>query len=319
MKTVLITGASGFIGGHMARRFLTDNYKVVALIRKESLNKVEKLAEFENFTLLNGNFYEQQTLDQITDKIDVILHFASIRGEGGGDKKTYRQINIDGTRVLLEFAKKNKIPGFIYCSSVGVLGTIPKNQPADVQQLVNPDNLYHTSKWQSEVIVNEYHNASLSTCVLRPTITYGPGDDGFIPKLVELVKSGKFPLSSKDVFIHLLDVNAFANFVYNLVDLSKINGKTYIIADRMPVLLKDLVNLIAKSFQKGSGFLKIPAIVFRLGESALRLLNQKKLLTSIQLISRSWTYKIDETVRDLDYRAKDTLEVIRAYIKESHI
>jgi len=319
MKTVLLTGASGFIGRHLAIRFLEDNYRVIAPVRKESLNKVEKLTENKNFVMLSGEFYDAQILERISDKIDVILHFASIRGEGGGDKDTYRKINVDGTKVLLDFAKKYKIPGFIYCSSVGVLGTIPKTQPAYAQQPVNPDNLYHDSKWQSEMMVNEYHDKDLNTCVLRPTITYGNGDDGFIPKLIDLVKSGKFPLSSKEVYIHLLDVVAFANLVFDLVKSTKINGKTYIVADKGPVLLKDVVNLIRQSFKNGSGFIRIPALVLGLGEWALGIFNQKKLLTSIKLINRSWTYKIDETVRDLDYHAQDTLKVMGSYLKESRI
>jgi len=316
MKTILLTGASGFIGSHIAKKLLSENHKVIAPVRLHSQDKLNKLTKFENFKILSGDFYDANFLKQISEKIDVVLHFASIRGEGGGDEKEYKKINIEGTRNLLEFARISQIPKFIYCSSVGVLGTIPQNQPTSVNQQVNPDNLYHNSKWESERLVNEYNSSLLNTCVLRPTITYGPGDDGFIPRLVDMVKSKKFPLTSKDVFIHLLDVAAFSKLVSSLVESGEIKGKTYIVADKSPVLLKDLVTQVSEIIGNGSGFIKVPAIIFNLGELGLKLLNQKKLLTSIQLINKSWTYQIDETVNDLGFQASETLTVLSSHLKE---
>lgn len=316
MKTILVTGVSGFIGAHMAERFLGSGYKVIAPVRQKSLPKIERLTNSDNFSAISGNFYDQHLLERISENIDVILHFASIRGEGGGDDNAYQKINIDGTRHLLEYAKTKKVPRFIYCSSVGVFGTIPENQPAGINQQVEPDNLYHNSKWQSEQLVNSYNSSGLKTCVLRPTITYGSGDDGFIPKLIDMLKSKKFPLSSKNVHIHLLDVKAFAELVFSLVEEDKITGKTYIVADKSPVSLRQLVGDISQSLGNSSGFINVPSFMLDLAELGLKVINKKKLLTSIQLINQNWTYRIDETIKDLGYQPSTTLAVLDQYIKE---
>ena len=316
MKTIFLTGVSGFIGSNIAKKLLDKNYKVIAPIRKESLNKINSLNKYENLKVITGDFFSPDILKKISEKIDVVIHFASIRGEGGGSEKDYQKINVEGTESLLKFANAKKIPGFIYCSSVGVLGTIPENQPAGVNQKVNPDNLYHNSKWQSEQLVKGYHSSRLNTCIVRPTITYGTGDDGFLPKLIEMVKLKRFPLSSKDVYIHLLDVNAFSNLIFKIIDSKELEGKTYIVADKSPVLLKDVANQISGFLGKNSGWIKLPVFVLNMAEFCLKLLNQKKLLTSIQLINQSWTYQLDETVNDLGYQPSETFSVLNNYLKE---
>jgi len=319
MVTVLLTGVSGFIGFHIAKKLLEENIRVIAPVRKQSIEKTVILQKYNNFKFIEGDFYNTDILKQISDPIDIILHFASIRGEGAGDEKEYQQINVYGTENLLKFASESKIRKFIYCSSVGVLGSIPQNQPAGADQKVNPDNFYHNSKWQAEQLVLKYHNANLETCILRPTITYGGGDNGFIPRMVQLVKTKRFPLSSKKVCIHLLDVSAFSNLILKTINRGHLNGKIYIVADKSPVLLKDVVKEIASFLGNNSGWIKVPHIILSSGEFFLKILNQKKLLTSVQLINQNWTYKIDETISDLQYHPSDTLTGIKNYLKETPV
>lgn len=316
METVLLTGVSGFIGSHIARKLLDENFRVIAPVRKSSLKKTEDLQKYSNLKIITGDFYNTDLLQQISEKIDVVLHFASIRGEGAGSEKDYQQINVNGTENLLKFALASKTKRFIYCSSVGVLGTIPANQPAGAGQEEQPDNLYHQSKWQAEQLVSKYNTPLLETCIVRPTITYGSGDDGFLLRMIQLVKTKRFPLSSHDVNIHLLNVKAFSELIFKMLSCQNLNGKTYIIADKAPVLLKDVVQEIASFFGNNAGWITVPYIIFSAGEFLLKILNQKKLLTSVQLINQNWTYKIDETVKDWNYQPSETLSGIKDYLKE---
>ena len=121
-------------------------------------------------------------------------------------------------------------------------------QPAKSTDDANPDNLYHRSKWHGEQLVKKYHSSRLQTIILRPTITYGPGDNGFLPKLVNMVIKKKIILPKKDVFIHLLWVDSLAQSISNLVKTYDFNGKTYNIADKNPILLSELINMISTSF-----------------------------------------------------------------------
>lgn len=312
---ILLTGVSGFIGGHVAARLLQEGYEVYAPVRTPSKEKIRLLLQHKNLIFLEGDFYNPGILQTLQNKkIDAILHFASIRGAGNGRADEYEKINVTGTQVLLDFALQNKIPNFLYCSTVGVLGTIPQRQPASTDSPEAPDGIYHQTKWQAEERVREYSKKGLNTIILRPTITYGSGDDGFIPKLVSLISRGRFPLSSKPFSIHLLHVQAFSRLVNNVIEKKYFNNKTYIIADAHPVLLKDLTEQIVREV-KGC-YYKIPSVVFSLVSGLLNLLSLNGLHTSVQLISAPWTYDISETILDLSYVPDETAESISNYIKE---
>ena len=320
MKKILLTGASGFIGYHVAQHLLQSNYQVIAPVRKISLNKPTVAAlKQQGLKVIEGEFYDSTLLSRAARyTFDAIVHLAAIRGEQGYRYKEYRRVNLQGTERLLDFAVKQHIREFIFCSSVGVHGTIPPNQPASVQAPLKADNFYHRSKLEAEKLVQTAHNSNLNTLILRPTVTYGLMDDGFMPRLIHLLKNKRFPLSTCPVKIHLLSVNTLAELVVRVIEKQKLNGKAYIVADREPVLLKSIVELIidhAQGKQKFS-YVTLPLFVFRTGEGLLRFLGNKKWLTSLRLISRDWTYNIADTIADLNYMPQDTMKEILPVIRE---
>ncbi len=303
------------MGRHVATELLRAGYRVFAPIRKQSIQKAEPLKIHKNLILLEGDFYDLKRLETLqSEKIEAILHFASIRGAGNGSAADYEKINVTGTQILLDFARQNKTPNFLYCSSVGVLGTIPRDQPAGRLQKAVPDNSYHQTKWQAEELVRKFSQRHINTIILRPTITYGNGDDGFIPRLIGLVKNKRFPLSSAPFSIHLLHVQALAALVLKIVQDNLFNNQTYIAADREALLFSELVKQISR--ETNGGYYRVPSAVFKSGRAMLRLPGLQGLRTSLELISRSWTYDIQETIRDLGYIPDDTAVSISQYIKE---
>ncbi len=313
MKRILLTGASGFIGYHVARRLLQSAYRIIAPVRRQSLSK-KSIIELkrQGIRIIEGSFYDENLLNGINEPINAIIHLAAIRGQQDYPDAYYQKVNVEGTEHLLDFALKRQIPRFLFCSSVGVHGTIPRNQPASAQAALNPDNTYHHSKKQAEELVRTAQNAGLNTLILRPTVTYGLMDDGFIPHLIHLVKNKRFPLINSPLQIHLLSVHALAELFDRILSLNQLNGKAYIVADREPVLLQDIVKMIFDRAQskQSSSYLHLPQIIFRTGEAVLRLLPNKKWLTSLKLISNSWTYDINETILDLGYEPRDTMQEI---------
>ncbi len=319
MTKILITGASGFIGYNITKKLLQNNYNVIAPVRKESVHKLDELKEFSNLKIVQGIFSDLDVLNTINEKIDLILHFASIRGSGMGTLTEYTKVNVGGTQTLLEFAKKSKIKKFIFCSTVGVLGSIPKNLPARPDDKPRADGLYHQTKQESEKRVLAENNSYFKTCVIRPTITYGTRDDGFIPKLISMVVNKKFILPSRTVKLHLLNVNSFATLVSDMIETEIWAGKIFHIADQDPVTLRELVNKISniKSNHDYPGIYKVPGIVYRMSTLMLTILGLQKINTSIKLISRDWYYDISKTVDELNYAPSDTLTSIESVINEN--
>ena len=305
VKNILITGASGFIGSHIRSALLTDGrYRLVTITRRQSTVRPAK-----NELLVPGNFYDSDLLDTIGWPVDCLIHCAAIRGESSLDEADYQKVNVQGTQTLLEFCRKRGIPYFLFISSVGVLGTIPQPRPAGSGNKANPDGRYHQSKWQAEELVRKYHSQKLKTLILRPTITYGEGDNGFILKMVSMISAGRFIYPRKKIHIHLLSVRAMAAFVVQIVAKPFFDGRAYIIADKHPLALDALVRFISQKMQpvcKPAAF-RMADIVFRSAKSLLQLLGKRQLVTSLRLISEDWTYDIQDAVNIPGFKPNDTL------------
>lgn len=306
---ILLTGISGFIGFHIAEKLLQQGHTLIAPVRPNALTGVSELTRYKNLHLLNGNFYDAQLLSQIEITPEAILHFASIRGAGKQQEQLYKQVNIGGTEQLLKYAKEKAISKFIYCSSVGVLGTIPQKCPASPNDKAVADGIYHFTKYESEKMVLAANNSNLKTAVVRPTITYGPRDDGFIPKMVDMVVNRKMIIPTGQVKLHLLNVFSFAKLIAKMVERDNWQGKIYHVADKAPVILNELINYISilKSRKNYPKILKIPKFIYIGASKILNLIGMDALKTSIQLISEDWCYNIDKTISELNFEPVETL------------
>jgi len=318
MKTILLTGVSGFIGSHVLKELLNSGFKVIAPVREQSFSKIdEEVKSNNNVQFLKGNYFDPHLLtNSVTTPVDTIIHLAAIRGAGMGTLTDYTKINVSGTQTLLDYAKKHKIKKFIYCSTVGVLGSIPKNPPAKPDDKPRADGLYHQTKYESEKRVLAENNGNLKTCIVRPTITYGFGDDGFIPKMISMVSKKNLILPSRTVKLHLLNVGSFATLISNMIERDNWAGRIFHIADQEPVILRELVNKISNIVSKEDypGIYKVPGFVYRMSTLMLTVLGLQKFNTSIKLISRDWYYDISKTVDELNYQPVDTLTTIESVI-----
>ncbi len=312
---IFLTGMSGFMGRHVAKKLLNEGHQLFAPVRAESLNKINALQQYPNLKIIKGTFYDSAVLSSIKSPIDAIVHLASIRGAGKAPVEKYQLVNVDGTQNLLNWARKREITRFLYISTVGVLGSIPSELPACVNSPLAADGIYHQSKVQAEKIILQFLNTSIKFLILRPTITYGPGDDGFLKKMVALIQNNKMVLANSDILIHLLDVQAFSELINQIIKKDLFNNNIYLIADQQPVSLKKLADLIKEG--RGGHYWQFPDFVFYLVKKTTQLLKMDALKTSLQLISESWYYDITPALQDLDYIPADTEQQIKEYLKNN--
>jgi hypothetical protein len=128
-----------------------------------------------------------------------------------------------------------------------------------------------------------------------------------------MIQNKRFVFPRQDVNIHLLYVKALAELIGHVIRERLFNGQTYLVADQQPVMLQELVNILNQKIREVDypKYFRIPTPVFQISGALLRSLGETKLLTSLQLISENWTYDISDTENQLDYKAQDTLEVIK--------
>jgi nucleoside-diphosphate-sugar epimerase len=319
MSRIFITGTSGFIGSHVLRKLLEGGMEIIAPSRHS--RNTDDLDRYSNLHILPGLFYDYKILQRIKEyKPDVMIHLAASRGEGRGSWEDYYKVNVVATDMLLDFVLNSHVNLFVYYSTVGVYGTIPRTLPASINSSLQPDNFYHRSKYEAEQLIIKKLKGKIPFVILRPTITYGPGDNGFLVKLIDLVRKKRFPLIRKDIKIHLLNVHILRELVSTLIQHDFTDHEIINIADTEPIQFNELVDMIYSHFHGDNypDYLKLPAWTFSAGKLMCDVLNHKKLKTSLQLVSQSWYYNVTPLWDKYPLKRYDTLTSINQLLQHEY-
>jgi len=166
-----IAGGTGFIGSHLINALGKGEYAARCLVRTEERALVCKKADFE---VAVGDITDRESLRGKIEGCDIAVHLVGIIEEKGG--MTFEKVHIEGTKNLIDEAKKANIKHIFYQSALGA----SLNSPAK----------YHKTKAEAEEIVKE---SGISYTIFRPSLVVGKGD-GFTEKLKELINLGPFVL-----------------------------------------------------------------------------------------------------------------------------
>ncbi len=176
-KKVVITGATGFVGGALAQALAGEAVDLHALtLPTSNLDRVRHL----DISWHVGDITKPQSLRHLFDDADWVVHAAGMLGEAGVPNSIYRRVNTEGTNnVLAEIAESGASPRILYISSAGVLGPFEgaASDPApDEHAPLAPSNPYEQSKAAAEIIAKSYVADGLPVIIVRPEFIYGPGD-----------------------------------------------------------------------------------------------------------------------------------------------
>lgn len=229
---VLVTGASGFVGGYLVEELVRRGYQVTGMVRRGSNRS---LLEGLGIRLVEGDLMDEGSLDRVTQNIDVVVHLAAYY-TFSGKREIYERVNVEGTRALLGHSLKNGVKRFIYCSTTEVTGPV-QNPPGDEESLGNPQYDYGRSKMKAEGIVKDYASKGLDYTIVRSSGIYGPRnvDDvsyWFITSAYKNSISTRFIVGSGESliqFTHISDVVQGFALVLEEFEVSK--NQVYIISE----------------------------------------------------------------------------------------
>jgi dihydroflavonol-4-reductase len=244
---VLVTGATGFTGGHLAVTLAARGDEVRALVRPKSR------ARFEASTLprkgviaVEGDLLDAGAVQRAANGVDVVYHIAATYREAGQRDSAYRAINVDGTRNVLDAAKAGGARRLVHCSTGGVHGHIA-NPPANEDAPFNPGDVYQETKLEAEQAAREFGNRTgFDVVVARPIGIYGPGDTRFLRMFRGLARR-RFPMiGSGQVFYHLTFIDDLVEGFRLCGTMPAAKGRTYLLAGPRYTTLEQLVGLVAK-------------------------------------------------------------------------
>lgn len=325
MERILVTGASGFIGGFIVDESLRRGMDVWAAVRKTS-SRAWLTDSRIHFVELNLSS-EKDLRKQLADKsFDYVVHAA------GATKCLNRQdfyrINTEGTKNLVKAltAIGSDIRLFVYISSLSVYGPIRERQPykeITTDDAPCPNTAYGESKRQAEAFLKEYAGDSgLRYVILRPTGVYGPREKDYFLMVKSILHHADFAVGYKrqDItFVYVLDV---VQAIFKAIDKSKkpdagkIMGRGYFLSDGCVYSSKAFSRLIRRELgnpwcvRLTAPLWLLRAVTF-FGERIGRITGRMSALNDDKyniLKQRNWRCDISPAVNDLGYEPQYSLE-----------
>jgi dihydroflavonol-4-reductase len=250
----LVTGATGFTGGHLARRLVRQGHQVVALVRPESNTLQLEQAGIEVF---KGQLTRRQDVVAAAAGCERIFHIAAAFRTAAHPDNYYREVNIGGTLNVLEAARKADCERVVHCSTVGVHGHIAE-PPADESYRTRPGDIYQDTKLEAERAAELAMRRGQPVSIVRPGPIYGEGDLRLL-KLFRPVRRGRFVMvGSGDVRFHLVHVDDLVNGFLLCGTLPQALGELFIITGPEAPTLNELVAAMAAAMGVPAPRLKVP-------------------------------------------------------------
>ena len=207
VRPTLVTGATGFLGWHVARRLLARGEKVRALVRDAS-----RVREFDGEVVV-GNLRDPESLERAAAGCAVVYHVAADYRLWAKDSSELYASNVDGTRNLLTAARNAGVERVVYTSTVGCIG-MPEATPGNEETEVHLDDMagaYKRSKFQAEQVALEFARGGFPVVIVNPTAPIGDHDFKPTPtgKIILDFITGKMP-AYIDTGLNLVDARDVA-------------------------------------------------------------------------------------------------------------
>ena len=184
-----VTGATGFIGGHVARRLVEAGWEVTALARSpERTGALKQLG----VTVVPGDVTEPSSLEGPMSKADAVFHLAAWYQLGESDRMRMVQINVKGTENVLIAAAESGVERIVYCSSVAALGSHAPGEIPDETAMHSGSygSIYEETKWMAHQRAHDLFEEDVPVVTVMPGAVYGPGDTSVLGVLMRFYAKG---------------------------------------------------------------------------------------------------------------------------------
>jgi nucleoside-diphosphate-sugar epimerase len=328
---VLITGATGCLGGAAARRFASAGFEVTASGRRPDLG--QRLLE-DGVSFRPADLTDARAVDRLVQGHDAVVHCGALSSTWGSSA-AFDRVNVEGTRHVVAAAEQHQVRRVVLVSTPSVYfdGTDRLNISECDPLPRRPANAYAASKRAAEAILADAQRRGLGAITLRPRAIFGPGDTTLLPRLLRVASRGWLPLV--DAGRAIVDLTYVENVVDALLAAvhapGAVDGGVYNISNGEPWRVRDVL----RAFLTGVGLhVRYVAVPFRAAYAAAAVLElaaqlqpgrPEPMLTrmAVGVLGRSQTLCIDAARRDLGYTPRvsigDGIQRTVAWWRQSHV
>lgn len=259
MKTVLVTGASGFVGGHVVEALARNGIRPRCLVRRAS--RLDAIQDWSP-ELFFGDVTSPASLELAVEGVDAIVHCAGLTC--ALSLPDYMRVNAEGCANLYRacLAKNPGVGRIVHISSLAALGPSVSGSPVREEAERCPVSHYGCSKLAGQRIA-EAHQDRLPVSILIPPAVYGPGDRGLLG-LFACVKRGLAPVIGREErWVSLIYAKDLARAVLACLESEKAAGNGYLVEDGHPHRWRDVTAAIGQAMQRAPVRVHIPLLLAR--------------------------------------------------------
>lgn len=242
---ILVTGASGFLGGYLSELFTEKGLEVVAMVRGTSKTSILDRLGVEKRV---ADLTDPQSLRAAVRGVDAVVHLAAYYTFHGKDE-LYELVTVQGTKNIIRACLSEGVKRFIYCSSTETIGAVA-DIPAREDHPANPQYEYGRAKLRAESVVKEYQS-QLEATIVRPSGIYGPRNVHDISYyfIISCAKNSiptRILIEHGSAFVQFVHVKDAAQGFYLVLTNTNSIGKTYFISEEKWHTYREVYEIISR-------------------------------------------------------------------------
>ena len=306
-KNILITGGTGFIGSRLALKCIEAGHRVriFGLINTAAEKNNLNILESHKAEIVLGAITEHEKLSIALEGIEVVFHLAAAQHEANIPDQVFYEVNVDGTRNLIELCIVKGIQRFIHGSTIGVYGDFTGEIDEDTP--CHPSNIYGVTKLEGEKLVLSYKD-NIPLVVIRISETYGPGDYRLLKLFRAINKKAFFKIGPGKNLHQLIYVDDLVSGFLKAAESERATGEIILLTGDTPITTENMINTIADSVGVILPAFRVPLFPFTIAafvlESLLKPLGIQPPLhrRRMDFFKKSFSFKSTKAFNLLDFK-----------------
>jgi nucleoside-diphosphate-sugar epimerase len=261
---VFISGGTGFIGSRLALKCLEkgDTVRVLGQENNPAETDNKQLIEAKGAGVILASITDREKIFELLRGVDIVYHLAAAQHEANVPDQVFWDVNVTGTKNILEASINAGVKRFVHGSTIGVYGSTLEGN-VDEQSPLKPDNIYGITKLEGE-------NLALSFCEQLPVVivriseTYGPGDRRLLKLFKTIKKNFFFIIGSGENTHHLIYIDDLIRGLFLAATRKEAVGNIFVLAGKEPKTTTEMVRAIAEELGTSVPKFRAPLFPFLL-------------------------------------------------------